>query len=586
VSFIGEPPSAANNGSGGHVEMTTSLPRRVRNALALLVTLGIVAAACGGGGGGGGGGASPTTSGAPQRGGSVTYAIEAETTNGWCLPEAQLAIAGIQVARTIYDTLTAPNEKNEFEPWLAKSIEHNAKYDEWTIDLREGVKFHDGSDLTAEVVKNNLDAYRGAYEKLGPDGKKLRSPLLFLFVFQNIADVTVTGPLQVKVTTKVPWVAFPAYLWSSGRLGIVAQKQLDSTKCDRDLIGTGPFMLKSWRPNDHLTAERNPNWWYAKVSGKPYPYLDQITYRPIIQGSEMERTLKAGGIDIGHFSQERIIAELRDLREKGDIQMDDSNLNAEVGHVMLNASKAPFDNANARLALAYALDRKELNQILYAGIGTAASGPFPPGSVGYLPQTPYPEFDEGRAKELVQKYRDETGQPIRFTLSTTADPITQEIAQTLRSKWRAVGMDVSLDVISDQSGYISKAIGGEFQAITWRNFPGSDPDTQYVWWYDTSKNPVNFGRINDPKITADLDEARSEPDASKRKALYEDINREFARQVWNVWGTWVIWGVAYQKNIHMEGGAWGPNLPSGDKPYTGLATGHPVYAIWREGGAR
>ena len=101
---------------------------------------------------------------------------------GWCLPEAQLAISGIQVARAIYDTLTAPDENGEIKPFLAESVEPNADNTAWTIKLRDGIKFHDGTALDATVVKNNLDAYRGAYPA--------RQPLLFVFMFQDIATST------------------------------------------------------------------------------------------------------------------------------------------------------------------------------------------------------------------------------------------------------------------------------------------------------------------------------------------------------------------------------------------------------------
>src|SRR5690606_27611413 len=112
----------------------------------------------------------------------------------------------------------------------------------WTITLREGVTFHDGSDLTAEVVKNNLDAYRGAYPA--------RRPLLFTFVFEPIESVTVVDPLTVEVGLKQPWVSFDSALWGSGRVGILAQAQLDdTTSCADNLIGTGPFMKVDWVPN-------------------------------------------------------------------------------------------------------------------------------------------------------------------------------------------------------------------------------------------------------------------------------------------------------------------------------------------------
>jgi peptide/nickel transport system substrate-binding protein len=390
----------------------------------------------------------------------------------------------------------------------------------------------------------------------------------------------------VKVTTKVPWVDFPAFLWSSGRLGMIGQAQLDDTKtCDRKMIGTGPFMLKDWQVNDHLTAVRNPNWWYAKVSGKPYPYLNSITYRPIITGTDMERALLAGQIDLGHFSQERIISDLRQQQASKNLHLDTSVDNSEVGYIMFNSSKAPFNNDNARLALAYATDRDKINQLIYAGIGRKASGPFAPGALGYLPDTGYPEYNLTKAKAAVAAYKQATGQDLKFTITTSTDPITIDLVQALQNEWKQAGINVKINPISDQSQLINIAIGGQFEAVTWRNHPGSDPDTQYVWWNNGNPaNPVNFGRFNDPVINKDLNDGRSEPNPVKRKAIYEDLNREFAKKLWNLWGTWVQWTIASQSKIHMVGGPQGPPFPSGAQEYRGLAVGHPVYQMWVEGG--
>ena len=86
---------------------------------------------------------------------------------------------------------------------------------------------------------------------------------------------------------------------------------------------------------------------------------------------------------------------------------------------------------------------------------------------------------------------------------------------------------------------IDAAIGGEFQAVGWRNHPGADPDTQYVWWYNADRagsNPVNFGRFNDPEINRLLDEGRTTADEAQRQQIYEDLNKRFAEQLWNIWG--------------------------------------------------
>jgi peptide/nickel transport system substrate-binding protein len=210
--------------------------------------------------------------GPPQAGGEVVYGLEAETTNGWCLQEGQLAIAGIQVARSIYDTLTVPDGDGNFVPFLAETVEPNDDYTEWTIKVREGVKFHDGSDLTSEVVKNNIDAYRGQYPA--------RSSLLFSFVLSNISAVDVVDPLTVKVTMAKSWSSFPSFLYSSGRMGMTAQAQLDDAEnCAKNLIGTGPFKLDEWVVNDHMNDAAQERGLLAPGRGRQpaaLPRLDRV----------------------------------------------------------------------------------------------------------------------------------------------------------------------------------------------------------------------------------------------------------------------------------------------------------------------
>ena len=554
--------------------MSSRLRSRGASIAALLVVVALVAAACGGtsddddgggGGGAGGGGGDGTTvadAAEPVPGGKVVYGLEAETSGGWCLAEAQLAIAGMQVARAVYDYLTVPNENGEYVPFLAESVTPNATFDKWTIALREGIKFHDGTDLTAEVVKNNLDAFRGKYEG--------RSPLLFVFVFDNIAEVTVTGPLTVEVTTKKPWVSFPAYLYSNARFGISAQAQLDDAEhCDTNLIGTGPFRFDDWRVNDHLTVVRNPGYWREGL-----PYLDEVEFRPIPDANQAVNAIQGGEIDAMHTSSALAIADLRAVAEAGEIALYESDDFTEVGYVMLNVAKPPFDNILARQALAYAIDLDEQNAVRNKGVSTNATGAFSQGSIGYLEDAGMPPHDLDKAKELVAQYEEETGQKLEFTLSHGPDPAGQEGAQFFVEMVEQAGMSVDTKVV-DQSQGINDAIAGNFQATGWRNHPGGDPDTQYVWWHTGS--PVNFGKFSDAEIDRLLEEGRSEPDPAKRKQIYEDLNRRFADQMYNLWSFWTLWAVATAPEVH---GLLGPDLPDGSKPLPGLANGHALDGLW------
>jgi peptide/nickel transport system substrate-binding protein len=542
--------------------------------MACLAALAVVLSACGGGGdddaGGGGGGGTDGggEEGTPTPGGRVVYGLEAETTDGWCLPEAQLAISGIMVARTIYDTLTRPNAEGGYDPWLAESVEPNDDFTQWTIGLQEGITFHDGSELTAEVVKNNLDAYRGQYPT--------RTPLLFTFVFDNVASVEVVDPLTVTVTMREPWVAFDAYLFSSGRLGMVAQAQLDDTEsCADNLIGTGPFTLQEWVPNQRLVAEKNPDYWATDADGNQLPYLDEIEFRPIVEVAQRLNALESGEINAMHTSDPDTIDELHGQADAGTVDVTETTEFGEVTYTMLNSSQPPFDNVLARQAVAYAFDFDEFNSIRGHDLLTRATGPFAPGNVGNLEDTDLPDFDLEQAEELVAQYEEETGEPLRFSYTTTQAESTVADAQLLKEMWEAAGMEVEI-VTVDQSTQIDTAIGGDFQAIGWRNHPGGDPDTQYVWWQSTY--PTNFGRIQDEEIDGLLADGRVTADAGEREQIYEDLNARFAEQVYNVWNYYTLWTVDTAPEVN---GVLGEG-PDGGEPFPGLAVGHPVETLWVE----
>ena len=90
---------------------------------------------------------------APKRGGEITYGLESETAGGWCPPTQRRAASGIMIETAIYDTLMVPNTKGKMVPYLAKSVTHDPTYMTWTITLRDGIKFHDGTPLTVEFEK-------------------------------------------------------------------------------------------------------------------------------------------------------------------------------------------------------------------------------------------------------------------------------------------------------------------------------------------------------------------------------------------------------------------------------------------------
>ncbi len=509
--------------------------------------------------------------GEPQRGGQLVYGLEAEVSDkGYCLPEAELAISGMQVARALYDTLTVPDTDGNYVPYLAKAIEHDDSFKVWTISLRQGVTFHDGSSLDAEVVKNNLDAYRGAY--------KGRSPLLFSFVMSNVDTVKVVNELTVRVTTKVPWVAFPAVLYASGRLGIMAQAQLDAdaTSCATQPIGTGPFSFVSWTRDTSLNVRRYPKYWQKAPDGKPYPYLNAIEFRPVQNSDARIAALQDGDINMMHTSTAADMAEtLPTLRDDGTINLLISEERTEVAYLMLNSSKAPLDTLDARLAIAQAIDRSTLNQQANKGFPTLADGPFAPSVLGHMSDPGFPDFDLEAAKAAVAKLKSDGGNT-ELSLLSSAGPVAVRQAQLQKGMLEAAGFTITLE-LETESDLIARVISGDYELAVFRNQPGEDPDMDYIWWYGQD-NPVNFGRFNDKVINTNLDKARSAADEDVRRAAYEAINQQFAKQVWNVWLWHAPWAVAEADNVH---GILGPDLPGDAGPPSGrLVTGHSLLGVW------
>jgi len=538
---------------------------------ALLVTLAMVVVACGGSGGSKSGSGSTTAKeGEPVSGGTVTYGIEAKTTN-FCLPRAQLAIAGILVVNAVYDTLTVPtNTPNKYAPYLAQSVTPNPDYTEWTIVIRPNIKFQDGTPLTADAVKQNIDAWRKG--------------LLLQFVFANIADTTVTGPDTVVVKMKSPWVAFPAFLWATGRVGIAAPAQLnnDST-CETNMIGTGPFQILNGGSFDKATGDvsavKNPNYWR-----KGFPYLDKINFKPQEESSQRVNGLQGGQFDMIQGSGGVDLDQVQSLGGVNTYIEPDGRM--EISQTLLVVNSAPLDDVNVRRALSMGVDRNALNQIANKGTYRLANQVYDTDIMGYLDKPGYPQYNPTEAKKLIDTYKQSHPGPVKFDLFSTFDQTTQALTQEIQRQLAKIGVDVNLPPPVDQSTLISKAVGAQpgqtAFAFQWRNYPGQDPDTLYVWFH--SGSTVNFNHIDDPVIDQNLDKGRATADTATRTQAYEAFNKQMNTQAYNMWGWYTKWWVGAKSDIH---GILGPNLPDdsgqpGDvKPIDLLAGYHQILGIWK-----
>jgi peptide/nickel transport system substrate-binding protein len=483
-----------------------------------------------------------------QAGGTLTFGLEAETTS-YCLSNAQLAISGIQVVSAVYDTLTVPNAKGVAVPYLAKSVEPNADFTEWTVTLRDGVKFHDGTSLDAAALKLNMDSWRGA------PGAPNVGPLLPV-VFREMSDVQIVDPLTVKVVWNVPVSDFANGLYGVGRFGIMAPAQLNSDDCATNMIGTGPFQLEEYKQNEATTVVKNPDYWQ-----KGYPKVDRIRFVPVVDGAARVTQLQGGELDLMHTSGALQIDSLRSLGDQVKVLEQKPGFR-EIRYYFLLSDVAPFDEPDARAAFAMAVDRAKINQIRNKGIFDVANGLMDRAAPGYVKNAGYPKYNLKKAKQLVEKVKAKTGS-FDVILGTTTDPDNSAEAQLVKEQLEAAGINAEIAQF-DQATLINRALARAVDVLFWRNIHGgfskyNNADT-YVWFANKDTgNILNFAGFNDATTQSLLEAGRGESDLAKVKQTYQDFNRAIAKGLYLLPMWFVNWTIASQPNVTVAF----PPLPDG-----------------------
>ncbi len=493
-----------------------------------LIALLSVTAACGGDDSDDSGGTTDTgptagsdvtlaADGPPQSGGTLRYGLAAET-DGWNPSINRWAGDGTQVGVSIFDPLAAYAADGSIAPYLAESFESNADFTQWTITLRPGITFHNGEPLTSTAVQRTMDGLRTS---------ALTAPAL-----RPIESIETPDELTVVITTSTPWAALPANL--TGQAGVVAApEQLDNPDGTRQPIGTGPFKFVSWTPDKELIVERNPDYWRTDENGTQLPYLDRIEFKPIPDTAQRVNALETGELDMTWTTEAGNILKLRDLAQAGDLQLVEQRGQTEVSFIMLNLAAAPFDNADARRAVALATDNQAWVDVIAQGVTNRADTLFRPGTDWYS-DIPRPAYDLAAAQAAVEAYEAENG-PLAFSIQVVSTPVGRQQGDFLKAMWEAAGMEVEVKQLEGTT-FLLDAVLGDYNAAVWGQFGSPDPDYEQVWWRSTSSKPVgelslNFPRHNDAQTDAALDEARATDDFDTRKAAYDEVQQRFVEDL-------------------------------------------------------
>lgn len=521
----------------------------------MAVAASLVVAACGGGGGDGdgGGGFDPTTDTREAvTGGTLIIAGEAEVGSAWT-PAAIRCDSYCQMrARSFFEPLAVTGEDLEVYPWLAESIEPNATNTEFTVKLREGIMFTDGSELTAEVAEYNLQA-TGTGLLIKPalvDLAKNADGSLKIDIVDTYTLKFYTGK-NGDIAEPVEWPLFPTILTT--QWGFMASKEwlegvAAGTAQATEPIGTGPFIATSYVPDDKLVVEKNPDYWAKDAEGNQLPYLDKIEFRVITDSRTRQQVLEAGEVDMIATADSNVV---KPLSENSAFNWIRQEKYAEVSFLIMNmANETPLQDQRIRCAIHSAIQKDVLIAATAAGFVDPATGMMSPGQEGYLEESPFPPYDLEAAKALVDEYKAEKGvETVEFLYSTAQSASNQATAQYLQTELAKIGIDMEIRQI-EQSALVNEAITGAdtFEMFLWRLHAGIYVDQQNFWWNSASVDPasplsLNFGRVQDEEIDRLLAEARSEADPAARKAIAEDINRRMGEQCWYIPLSFTKWGI-------------------------------------------
>jgi peptide/nickel transport system substrate-binding protein len=478
-------------------------------------------AGCSSGAGGTTATTAPVHPGTPARGGSLTVGTMAEI-DGFSPSQNRWDTNGLLYANTVYDPLMAVAVDGSIRPYLAESLSPNAAFDMWTLTLRPGVVFHDGSTLTATVVKNNLEA--------------VRTSALTGGAVAGVTSITTPDARTVVIHLKAPATAFAAGLTT--QIGyMVSQSTLDRTAASPSApvtpVGTGPFVYGSWVPNGHFTATRNPHYWQAGL-----PYLDQITFRPVVDTVQRENSLRTGSVDAIISIDPRTYAQFHGAAGYTSLIETSPVVGVPtMGFVLLNCARAPTDDLRVRTALAKATDQRAIQKVFGDGTVQVVDGLFLPGSPYYSP-TGYPAHDPAGATALVRAYAAQHGTP-SLVLSTTPDPRITQLVQVVQEMWTRAGVHTTIAVVQ-QADAIVDLLTGNFQAVPSAQFGAVNPDLNYPWLSTTTVEPIgtiglNFARNDDPAIEAAMVTGRSTLDHSVRVDAFRTVNARLAHDLPYLW---------------------------------------------------
>lgn len=475
----------------------------------------------------------------PVSGGTLRIGVEAEV-DGINPTGSALSQPGLLMANQVFDSLVRFDTDDNWVPFLAESFVPSDDLTSWTMTLRDGITFHDGTPLNAEAVRANFEvviadplvglAVAPYFPKVDEGAFEIIDDLTIRY---NLLDANANFP--TSFAGQLGYVASPAWLAAAA----------EDPTLNQAPVGTGPFKYES-RSEDSVTRfVRNDDWWNGEV------YLDAVEFLPVTDPDVRANLLLEGGLE-GLVTTN--IASAETVATDASIQtfLDDTG---DETFVMINSASAPFDDIRARQALTFATPRSNYNTLIGLGVQRPADGMFTPESKFYNPDVVQEADDPDAALELVAEYCADvpdscTDGKINMEFQWSGPSVVQtRIAELLDEGWK-VGFNVNFQELP-QDAHIQEVAFGLYDAVTWRQFGAVNPADDGVWLLCRTIGGIslNWPKRCDESRDALILEAMASDDEARRTEIFKELSAKINEDYTYVFFLHTIWATGLDENV-------------------------------------
>jgi peptide/nickel transport system substrate-binding protein len=364
-------------------------------------------------------------------GGTLRVAYEADITG--LDPHVSFGLQAWYVSGSLFNSLVTIDAELNVVPDLAESWELLEDGKVYVFHLRQGVKFHDGTDFDAEAVQWN---YRRIVD---PEEKTLDAP------YYNIIDsVGVLDAHTVKFTFKHPTRTLLPVM-AADRTGFLQMSPASYQKWGKEEVrlhpaGTGPFKLAKWEQNQIIVLEKNPHYFKPGL-----PYLDRVELRIMKEGVTRVTALRAGEVDFANYIPRESIER---LSRDPQLYVLRGRETQRIG-TWFNQRKVPFQDVRVRRAvLGYGIDRHAIAKTALLGLAQPLWSFVPPGSRGQIDFGEQFPYDPEKARALLKEAGYDEEKPLQYTIMTHgAEAALATIATIMKTQYAKLGVDVTVEVL-------------------------------------------------------------------------------------------------------------------------------------------